>query len=70
MKGTKLLEARNKAEEQQKVKSFMPINPTAKIEAEGAKVCGILLSLSNIKSTHAFLRSNPPSPRPLRLLHQ
>lgn len=48
-KGMKLLEARIKAEERQKVKSFMPN------EAEDDKVCDILRSLSNIMSTHSFL---------------
>lgn len=45
MKGTKLLEARIKAEEWQKVKSFMP-SGAATIEAEDDKVCDTLLSLS------------------------
>lgn len=70
MKGSKLLEARSKAEERQKVKSFMPNDTTTKVEAEGAKVCDILLLLSNIMRSYAFLRPNPPNPRPLQLLNQ
>jgi hypothetical protein len=46
-KGTKLLEARVKAEQLQKVKGFIPSEVAAKLEAEDAKVCGIVLSLLN-----------------------
>lgn len=48
MKGTKLLEARIKAEEWQKVKNFMPNanDGAASIEAEDDKVCDTLLLLS------------------------
>ena len=45
MKGTKLLEAKIQAEQQQKVMSLMPNEATAaaeaEAEAEDAKVCGI-----------------------------
>jgi hypothetical protein len=64
MKGTKLLEAKIKAEERQKAKSFMPSDAAATIEAEDGKVCVILLSLSY--KTYAFLRPKPPSPPQLQ----
>jgi len=43
MKGTKLLDARVKAEERQKMKGFMPGDAAATREAEDGEVCGVLL---------------------------
>ena len=50
-----MLEARIKVEERQKVKRFLPNDPSAEVEAEDDKVCDILRSLSDIMKTHPFL---------------
>jgi hypothetical protein len=67
MKGTKLLEARIKAKEQQKVKSFMPNEVAGRLDPEDAKVGLILLSVSSAMGAYTSLRPNPPT---LRLLQQ